>query len=816
MKRSLALAFCVALTFNQLPSLLARTPGGARASAQTSSDEARRVERLVALCKLWGAVKYFHPYLADRDIDWDAALVAALPKIDAARTTEEFAAAVESLTAVLEDPATRVLRPAATTQQSASANGDGNATANGNTTVNGNATGNGNATANGDAAANVKTPAPLYRTTADGLLVVNLNDYGLLSDFAGLRAKLPELAKELPKARAVIFDLRPAAPPTEDQRGGLSYFFQLSQLLNHFIQAPVSTPGERTRMHMGFPPQRGGTSGGYTSAFLTTDGSLLQPTPDAKEVPVVFLVNKNTELPSSALALQAAGKARIVSEGESTDAAAVSTQRIELTEGVSVEMRLGELVYEDGTTGLQPDKVVAVSAETGEKNPAWQAAVELLKDFHEQTPKPHAKTLLARSVARPDKPYAEMAYPAREYRVLAAFRIWNVIHYFFPYKDLIGEDWDAVLREFIPRMERVKDKLEYTLMVAEMVTHFHDSHGFVESAELYGHICPAWPPVRARIVEGVPVITAISNEEAAKPSGVQVGDVVLKVDGKPVADRIALVAKYLSASTPQAQRRDTARYALCGPKDTPAVLTVRDRAGQVKELTLPRQSKSWNPSAKERDGEVLKMLAGNIGYADLDRLTVAQVDEMFEKFKDTRAIIFDMRGYPNGTAWSIAPRLTERSDVAGALFQRETVMGPGGAIGELLSQSTIYSFMQTIPRTDKWRYKGRTVMLIDERTQSQAEHTGLFFEAANGTRFVGSPTAGANGDVTNFYVPGGIVVHFSGQAVRHADGRQLQRKGLVPDVPATPTIKGLQSGRDEVLEAAIKYLERELAGKHEK
>jgi hypothetical protein len=29
-------------------------------------------------------------------------------------------------------------------------------------------------------------------------------------------------------------------------------------------------------------------------------------------------------------------------------------------------------------------------------------------------------------------------------------------------------------------------------------------------------------------------------------------------------------------------------------------------------------------------------------------------------------------------------------------------------------------------------------MLIDERTQSQAEHAGLFFEAANGTIFIGS------------------------------------------------------------------------------
>ena len=97
-------------------------------------------------------------------------------------------------------------------------------------------------------------------------------------------------------------------------------------------------------------------------------------------------------------------------------------------------------------------------------------------------------------------------------------------------------------------------------------------------------------------------------------------------------------------------------------------------------------------------------------------------------------------------------------------------------------------------------------MLIDERTISQAEHTGLFFEAAAGTKFVGGPTAGANGDVTTLLLPGGLRFLFSGHDVRHADGRPLQRVGLVPDVSVAPTISGLRAGRDEVLERAVEYL----------
>ena len=56
----------------------------------------QRVDRLIALCKLWSAVKYFHPYRAYRqDIDWDAALVAVIPKVGTAQNAGEYATAVK-------------------------------------------------------------------------------------------------------------------------------------------------------------------------------------------------------------------------------------------------------------------------------------------------------------------------------------------------------------------------------------------------------------------------------------------------------------------------------------------------------------------------------------------------------------------------------------------------------------------------------------------------------------------------------------------------------------------------------------------------
>jgi C-terminal processing protease CtpA/Prc len=99
-------------------------------------------------------------------------------------------------------------------------------------------------------------------------------------------------------------------------------------------------------------------------------------------------------------------------------------------------------------------------------------------------------------------------------------------------------------------------------------------------------------------------------------------------------------------------------------------------------------------------------------------------------------------------------------------------------------------------------------VMIDERAISQSEHTAMFLEAAADVTFVGEPTNGANGDVTQILLPGGLSVQMTGHDVRHPDGRQLQRVGVQPDVPVAPTIAGVRAGRDEVLERTLELARR--------
>ena len=729
--------------------------------AQTAASDSARLERLAALGRLWVSIKYFHPWLAYRSIDWDAALAAAVPRVSAARDRAGYASAVQGMLEGLGDPVTKVHVGRVPTP-----------------------------------AGSQDDPDPRSWWDRDSVLIVSLRNPRDLDDFNRTIERLTAITDTVRGARRVIFDLR--APSQEET--GLQWALDESGILSLFTASPVRAPDQRGRLHSGFAPEKGSTSGGYYSGFYTVDGASLAPGDSTGAArTAVILVNENSYIPQGMLALREAGRARLVAEGGTSEAGLVRTYLWQLPDSLEVAIRLTELLPAGRGAASLADTMVP---RTGSGPDAGLAAAIAAFARLPTPPTAGARAWLpARAPAVPPDSMTDPAYPAPAYRFLAALKIWAVGQYFFPYRDLIKERWDQVLIRSLQRLESSRDSLEYGLALAEMATHLHDSHVWVQSPALRAYFGRARAPVYIRMIEGHPVITHFTDDSAARAGGARVGDIVLAVDGEEAQARMRRLERFIPASTPQALQGDAALFLTGGAVGTTVRLRVRSAKGVERTITMARTEAQ---EMTGRSGPLFEVLRGNIGYADLGRLPASQVDSMFERLKGTRGIIFDMRGYPLGTAWSIAPRLSTAEMPAAARFSRPDATSPD------TTERTEHSFIQSLPHTDKWRYLRPTVMLIDERTVSQAEHTGLFLEAANGTKFIGSPTMGANGDVTTVLLPGGARMSFSGHSVRHADGRPLQRLGLQPHVAVRPTIAGVRAGRDEVLEAAMRYLERTL------
>ena len=283
-----------------------------------------QTERLAALGKLWGAVKFFHPFLAYRDIDWDGALVKAIPRVKAARTPADYRMAIAGMLEVLGDPATRVEMMSAEPPPARAA------------------------------------PAPpadsTYFHVVDGYVVV---DAASLTQAMARGAASPgqvQLQAEIDKATGVVLDCRFAnAQPNNGQSFFLNTF--LTGLLPMIVEGSASLGTARYRLHNGYPPQQGNSSGGYSSSFVSTTPNVIVG--QAKErKPLAFLVDEDTPEISAILSgVQAAGAA-IVRIGRAGTSEGARTTPIPMPDGIRVTLRVADLVYPTGDSTLQPDLVL--------------------------------------------------------------------------------------------------------------------------------------------------------------------------------------------------------------------------------------------------------------------------------------------------------------------------------------------------------------------------------------------------------------------------------------------------------------------------
>jgi len=396
-------------------------------------------------------------------------------------------------------------------------------------------------------------------------------------------------------------------------------------------------------------------------------------------------------------------------------------------------------------------------------------------------------------------------YPSTEYRILAAFKTWGLIHHFFAYRDLMDDDWDELFASFLPHFVAAKDAREYNLTMADMLTHTLDSQATVRSNELDDYFGRATVGLSLRLIEKKPVVTDILDP-SAKSAGLKIGDIVAKVDGESVPDRFNHIQDYVAGGTPQRRGYDSLQRVLNGREGSTATLLISGEEGHAKEVKLQRATTLTLDRPQKQTPEPIRVLRGNLGYADLTRLSDDQVPAIFEKLQNTRAIIFDGRGVVSPAARAIVGHLTSTTDVAGAIVTGPIALSPDVTTSRSLTSTASYFFVEKLSDPALPKYTGKTAMLIDERTIGEAEHVGLWLEAANNTAFIGTASAGADGATTNFVLPGGITVTFSGQDVRHGNTGKLQRLGLQPAVVVAPTINGIRAGRDEVLEKAIGYL----------
>jgi C-terminal processing protease CtpA/Prc len=404
-----------------------------------------------------------------------------------------------------------------------------------------------------------------------------------------------------------------------------------------------------------------------------------------------------------------------------------------------------------------------------------------------------------------EEAYASPATPDAGLRVLALFRYWNTIAYYFPYRYAIGEDWQPVLPEFIPKFVAARTPEQYRLTVRSLIARIHDSHADIFNDKLLDEYKGNYQtPLRVNFVEGQATVVGYYAATLGAATTLLPGDVIVQIDGRLVTEIVRARRPLTPASNEAAQLRNVARDLLRGP--TPQVALVVRRAGRefpvsVGRVPIDRLNRGMDYyGTADFKAPAWKLLPGNIGYLSLATLHLAELPDLMAQAQGTKGLVIDIRGYPaEFVVHDLAKYFLDKPRPYGRFSGMDS-----GYPGVFRLSPVQYERPGAGPA-----YPGKIIVLVNEISQSQSEFTALALRASPRATVVGSTTSGADGNLSSFVLPGDIHTAISGVGVYDPDGRETQRVGIVPDVEVKPTIKGIAEGRDEVLEKAVQLIEAE-------
>jgi len=438
-----------------------------------------------------------------------------------------------------------------------------------------------------------------------------------------------------------------------------------------------------------------------------------------------------------------------------------------------------------------------------------------------------------------EAPYEDYTFDQEEMNLLALAKTWNAIEYLFPYKYMTDKNWNKVLCEMVPVFRQISDRSGYEKSILMLAVAINDTHasGFMssENMRMVNVIFNVryYPPFDYKVLPSVIIIKKFLNDSLAKSSALKTGDEIIAINSIRVKEwiksRATLIpasndaAKFRQLSTANNNRGDTFAFSNLDSGTLNVEIRRNGTTMSLKLTMLDRQNRQNTKliendiiekrehektiSGREAVGEDITMFrAGNFFEKDLP--TENNLAQLSTELKSKRAIIFDMRKYPQapGLFSYYIPMLLGKAPFAFARYYAVNLKDPG----TFILREGIENYMYVPKDGTKpfgQLYKGKIVILTDEHTQSMGEwFTMMLSQLNSNTTIIGSQTAGADGDLKYLTLPGNYIFNFTGNGIFYPDGRETQRNGIKPDIYFTTSAKNLSGTEDAQLQRALRYI----------
>ena len=393
--------------------------------------------------------------------------------------------------------------------------------------------------------------------------------------------------------------------------------------------------------------------------------------------------------------------------------------------------------------------------------------------------------------------------PETDRRLLGLFDYWNIINYFYVYKNYIDDSWDRVLHESIQRFMLADSPKKYHMEIRRLTNRLKDTHASYP-ATIDEYMFGAYRPnFRMSLINDTFVISQIRVAEYDQGL-FKLGDVVLQIDGHKThqladslrdfvcggnywSDQMFVCNAILSKSD------SVTEFTLLRERDTLSIKSINYKAYDLfqNERTYDREHKKQT---------LYHWVNDTIAYLNLRFSSANNIYDNYNAIKTASVIILDMRSYPDT---DIIWPLTDLFVPPNSFFAYTTY--PDTRFPGMLRYCR--SSSGRIGREDY--FKGRIIVLVNEWTRSFSEYATMALQMNPRTITVGNSTSGADGNISLFTFPGEVRTIYSGIGIYYPDFTPAQRVGVRVDYTVEPKINDIKKKIDTAYEEAITIAKQE-------
>ncbi|GAA5085925.1 hypothetical protein GCM10023210_07220 [Chryseobacterium ginsengisoli] len=389
-----------------------------------------------------------------------------------------------------------------------------------------------------------------------------------------------------------------------------------------------------------------------------------------------------------------------------------------------------------------------------------------------------------------------------EYRLLTMAKIQGIVDYLFPHKYLMNKNFDSYFNNLLEEAVKSPSRKDFEIVLAKTVSYFQDSHAF----EFYRQLnfrdeilfnISYYSPFDFQIVDDHLLVTNLVFPEICDKAQIKVGDKITEINGKSIPQIIKEKSKLLSVSNHQKLLYVLSKYEynLIWSDNLPQK-TLKIQSGSKKfstEIPLINTTDKSNVAILSNyiNNKNLKIESHRLANKDIayfktnetlefinnvdDNKIDAVMDSILKDASQKKAIVFDMRAYPDWGGFVyhyIYKYFSPKENYFGKYYKPNLKN-----IGTFAYKD--YDYFPTIENKTTHVYKGKVFILVNPETRSASEWYSMSLQKIFPQSLtIGQQTSGGDGDLVRVNLPGDYVLPFTGNGIFYPDNSQTQQTGI--------------------------------------